>query len=712
MLHRYLQAYLDTLIHRQIQRMQRLRATAGSPQNVFDAISFSTDQAFDLLARPFGKLPDEPEDADPSKAEYTRILAELQQQQAAEIETAQARGESLPFEEITTAFGLDEVERNILLICLAPELDLRYEKLYGYLLDDLTRKRPTVNLILDLLCEPGPERLKYLSYFDSERPLRKHRLIEPVNEPGIQQPPLLNQAFAPGAGIMAVLLGQAQVHPEIQPFATLTEPTVDCNSESADTEKPRVDCHLLSAEIKDAVKQLDINNVIAVFYGRDLLPQQAAAQLWAATQKRPLLTLDLAAVRKGGGVPADAVRLALRDARLAGAVAQICGWDQLLEEGAPPVALMAAIDDHPGPLWFAFEHPGHQQRCELLGKFLQNAKQSAPVTSLGLSALADQFVLTTVQLRDVVWSAVDLADQAQRPLCIEDLFAAARWHSNPNLDQLARKLQARYDWDDIVLPDLQKQNLHELIEKIKLRRLVLDDWQVGARLVASKGMTALFAGDPGTGKTMAAEVVAYHLKMDIYKIDLSSMVSKFIGETEKNLERVFREAENSNAILFFDEADAIFGKRSEVKDAHDRYANIEVGYLLQRMEAYDGVTILATNLRANLDAAFTRRFATIVDFPFPEVEERAKIWQKLFAITDIPRESLDLARMAHSFKLAGGNISNIIVDAAYRAAANGQVVTMPHLLESTRRELQKMGRLADEKDFALNDNRVANPKFR
>ena len=178
------------------------------------------------------------------------------------------------------------------------------------------------------------------------------------------------------------------------------------------------------------------------------------------------------------------------------------------------------------------------------------------------------------------------------------------------------------------------------------------------------------------------------------------MVSKYIGETEKNLERVFREAENSNAILFFDEADAIFGKRSEVKDAHDRYANIEVGYLLQRMEAYDGVTILATNLRANLDEAFTRRFATIVDFPFPEAEERQEIWQKLFGITDIPTEALDLARMARTFKLAGGNISNIIVDAAYRAAANGQIVSMTHLLESTRRELQKIGRLADERDFA------------
>lgn len=708
----YLQ-YLDTLIHRQIQRMQRLRAHAGNAQNVFDAISFSAEQALDLLDRPFGTLPEDSE-AKASEAKFAKELEAAKQTIEAEAVTASAQGNSLPFTKIVEGFELKtDFERDALLICLAPELDLRYEKLYGYLLDDLTRKRPTVNMILDLLCKPGPERLHALSYFAVDKPLRKYRLIEAVSEPGIHQPPLLNQAFAPGAGLVAALLGRVQLHPEIQAVATIT----------AD---PKPDRALLTAEMENAVTQLDTSNAIAVFFGRDPLPQQAAAQLLAATQQRPLLTLDLAAVTKGGGVPAGAIRLALRDARLAGAVAQINGWDQLLEEGVPPVALLTAIDEHPGPLlltgerrwqprgvvrkrrfvWFTFETPDHGQRRQLLTHFLQAANQStaaATAETLALTALADQFVLTSAQIRDVVQSAVEQAVQAGRPLQSQDLFAAARVHSNPNLDLLARKLLARYDWVDLVLPELQRQNLQELIKKIEKRRLVLDEWGVGKRLVPSMGISALFAGEPGTGKTMAAEVVAHQLQMDIYKIDLSSMVSKFIGETEKNLERVFREAENSNAILFFDEADAIFGKRSEVKDAHDRYANIEVSYLLQRMEAYDGVTILATNLRANLDAAFTRRFASIIDFPFPEAVERQAIWQKLFAITDIPRAPLDLERMARAFKLAGGNISNIIVDAAYRAATNGQVVTMPYLLESTRRELQKIGRLADEKDLAWHD---------
>ncbi|MCB0099284.1 MAG: ATP-binding protein, partial [Caldilineaceae bacterium] len=215
----------------------------------------------------------------------------------------------------------------------------------------------------------------------------------------------------------------------------------------------------------------------------------------------------------------------------------------------------------------------------------------------------------------------------------------------------------------------------------------------------ARGIAALFSGPSGTGKTMAAAIVARELGLDLYRVDLSQIVSKYIGETEKNLSRVFDGAQRGGWILFFDEADALFGRRSATKDAHDRYANIEVSYLLQRMESFDGMTILATNLRANLDEAFTRRFDTILDFPFPEEAERLRIWQTLLP-TKVPHAAdLDLERLARTFKIAGGNIRNIIVDATYRAAADGRVITMPHLLQSTRRELQKMGWLINEKDF-------------
>ncbi len=279
------------------------------------------------------------------------------------------------------------------------------------------------------------------------------------------------------------------------------------------------------------------------------------------------------------------------------------------------------------------------------------------------------------------------------------LFAAARAHSNPRLSSLAHKIEPRYGWGDIILPGDQLALLQEIVATVRQRSRVLEDWGLGVKLVPSWGVTVLFAGPPGTGKTMAAEVIANELGLDLYKIDLSSVVSKYIGETEKNLERIFSEAASSNAILFFDEADALFGRRSEVRDSHDRYANIEISYLLQRMEAYDGVTILATNLRANLDEAFTRRLQFAVDFPFPEDADRLRIWQTLLPSEAPYDPHIDWRFFATRFKLAGGNIRNILVSAAYLAASDGGQVTMTHLLHSTRRELQKMGRMIDESQF-------------
>jgi SpoVK/Ycf46/Vps4 family AAA+-type ATPase len=277
-----------------------------------------------------------------------------------------------------------------------------------------------------------------------------------------------------------------------------------------------------------------------------------------------------------------------------------------------------------------------------------------------------------------------------------DLFAAARLLSTPKLEALAQCVTPRYDWEDIVLPADQIVLLREIVGTVRSRPLVLDTWGVGRKLASSRGLTILFAGPPGTGKTMAAEVIAGELGMDLYKIDLSSLVSKYVGETEKHLAQVFAEAENSNAILFFDEADALFGKRSEVRDSHDRYANIEISYLLQRMESYDGVSILATNLRANLDEAFTRRLQFVVDFPFPDEAYRLRIWQALFPPAVPHNPDLDFVQLSQRYKIAGGNIRNILVNAAYLAAADGGIVGMEHILHGARRELQKIGKMLDE----------------
>jgi SpoVK/Ycf46/Vps4 family AAA+-type ATPase len=224
----------------------------------------------------------------------------------------------------------------------------------------------------------------------------------------------------------------------------------------------------------------------------------------------------------------------------------------------------------------------------------------------------------------------------------------------------------------------------------------MGEWGFGRKLSGGKGVNALFAGSSGTGKTMAAEVIANELGLDLYKIDLSSVVSKYIGETEKNLERIFDAAEHADAILFFDEADAIFGKRSEVHDAHDRYANIEVAYLLQRMEQYEGISLLATNLRQNMDEAFVRRLAFIIHFPFPDEESRRRIWTGIWPEEITLDEDVDLGQLARQYKLSGGNIKNVALAAAFLAAPEGGCVTMSHLLQSVRREYQKTGKVLTE----------------
>jgi SpoVK/Ycf46/Vps4 family AAA+-type ATPase len=279
------------------------------------------------------------------------------------------------------------------------------------------------------------------------------------------------------------------------------------------------------------------------------------------------------------------------------------------------------------------------------------------------------------------------------------VFQAARRRSSQALDALAQKILPKYRWADIVLPAPVMRQLREVFNAVKYRHVVYAQWGFERKLALGKGLNALFSGPSGAGKTMAADILANELGLDLYKIDLSTVVSKYIGETEKNLSAIFAAARASNAILFFDEADALFGKRSEVKDARDRYANIEIAYLLQRMEEYDGVTILATNLYANMDEAFARRLHHLIDFPFPDGRHRERIWRQVFPAETPLDADVDFAFLARQFELAGGAIRNVALSAAFMAAEAGTPVTMAFLVLGVARELQKLGRLPAKADF-------------
>ncbi len=282
---------------------------------------------------------------------------------------------------------------------------------------------------------------------------------------------------------------------------------------------------------------------------------------------------------------------------------------------------------------------------------------------------------------------------------VEHLAVGARAQNAGGLERLALRIPPRAGWDDLVVPVEVMGQLRDLASRVRHRDTVLGEWGLDRGAAKGTGVTALFAGSSGTGKTLAAGVVASELELDLYVIDLATVVDKYIGETEKNLDRIFGEADRVNGVLLFDEADAIFGKRSEVQDARDRYANVEVAYLLQRMERFDGVAILTTNLRANIDEAFLRRLDVLVDFPSPDEDLRLRLWERHLP-RSLPRDdTVDLGFLASSFDLAGGNIRNIALSGAFLAAANGGQVTMEHLVQATAHEYRKLGRLCVPSEF-------------
>lgn len=724
--------HLQVELQRMGLRLQRAvhswKLAGQDPDDAFRGLYVSDAEADALLARPlatgWGHTVDLPPE---TQAALERQEALIDREIQAVTRDAANQDHTLALESLRTTFGLSQFEMDTLLICLASSVDLRYERIYGYLQDDVTKKQPTVALILDLLAEPGIGRLAKLALFAPDAPLFRHRLLELKAPAEAETAPLLAQILHIDGSILTWLLGSYRPHTDLVDHIVLErEPAQAIGPTAATTTIGGFgDSELIDRLVSQTPAPLYL------FHGPDREAQRTAARLVAASSKKPLLIVDLAAVSERGQVSIQrAIQLTLRDARLTQAIPMLVGWDSCLIDGTTPPILLRELDECRGivivagqaswlprgertkpALTVEFPVPAFEQRSRLWAHFVGQADPAPGYDPIDLDALAGQFVLTTSQIRDAAATARDYALRRASTLSAQDLFAAARAHSNPRLSALARKISPNYAWDDIIVPDDQRALLREIVETVRGRPQVLDTWGVGRKLASSRGVTVLFAGPPGTGKTMAAEIIAGELELDLYKIDLSTIVSKYIGETEKNIERIFQEAEQSNAILFFDEADALFGKRSEVRDSHDRYANIEISYLLQRMEAYDGITILATNLRGNLDEAFTRRLQFAVNFPFPEAEDRLRIWQTLFP-PGVPRSpDVDFDRLAETFRLAGGNIRNVIVSAAYLAAADGnseagdhpaardRTVTMAHLLHATRRELQKMGRLVREEDL-------------
>jgi hypothetical protein len=610
---------------------------------------------------------------------------------------------------LARAAGLSALDAGLLRVALAPELDLKYERLYAYLQDDVTRRRPTVNLALGLLTATWVERLAGRDRLSAGAPLLRHRLVRLSDDPAHRDPPLLSRYLRPEPRVVDFLLGGDGVDAALQGIAAVVEPAARLQ----DVLLPDALKAALRAVVGDAVA--GGGTALVYLQGPYGVGKRTTAEALCGAAGIPLLTVDVARLLAADD-PAALAGAATREGLLQGAALLWEGFDLLLADdrralrsvvlaeaqgrGVTFLAGEEAWEPADAPEGQAFypvrlERPDYAERVVLWRAVLAGDEVGADVD---VEALANRFRFTGGQMRDAVATARALA-QVRDPdgrLSMDDLQAACRLRGNPRLSTLARKVTPRNAWDDLVLPPDRAEQLREIVTSMRHRARVYHAWGFDDKLALGKGLNVLFTGPPGTGKTMAAGIIAGALGLDLYQIDLASMVSKYIGETEKNLSRIFAEAETSNAILFFDEADALFGRRSEVRDSHDRYANLEVAYLLQRMEAYEGVVILATNLGRNMDDAFVRRMHHTVDFPLPGEPERLRIWERVFPPETPLEPGLDLDRVARRVDVAGGNIRNIALAAAFLAAEEGDVVRMEHLVRAAQREFQKMGTVMAE----------------
>ena len=617
---------------------------------------------------------------------------------------------------LSRAFGLSPFEVDAIVIALAPEIDLRYERLYAYLQDDVTRRRPSVDLVLNLLCGSAEEKLQCRKHFAPSGALIRSNVIFLVPDPHHVQPPLLSHYLKLDEQIVGFLLGQRNQDARLLPFCQLTRPAVSFDEVA------------LRAELKSALRKLASQArkkqrpLLLYFRGDNSVEKEGVVGALAGSLKMQLLHVDLNRLVDQSSEFRKLIGVVIREAWFQYAVLYFEGVDRLREEhpglytelasalaAGHGITVFAGVKSgHPFPANLAqvmeidFRIGGFQERICSWRREL--AKYRVTLNEREIEELSSRFRLQPNQIASAVagarsrsvWRAAGTKNGSGRNpknvTTLSDLCGAARAQCGQTLATLARKIEPLYTWDDIVLPADALSQLREICQRVVYRQRVFEEWGFDHKLSLGKGVNALFSGPSGTGKTMAAEIIANELSLDLYKVDLSAVVSKWIGETEKNLARIFTAAENSNAILFFDEADALFGKRSEVRDSHDRYANLEISYLLQKMEEYEGVAILATNMRAHLDEAFLRRLAFIVHFPFPDEQSRRRIWARVWPHEMALEKDLDFDLLAGQFKTSGGAIKNIALAAAFFAAEHGSIVSMKHLLQATQREFQKLGK--------------------
>jgi ATPase family protein associated with various cellular activities (AAA)/winged helix domain-containing protein len=594
------------------------------------------------------------------------------------------------FQALAARFGLSRFELEVLLLTAASELNHGLSSLYAAVNGDSKSAYPTFGLAMSVFDDPSWDALS------PDRPLRYWRLIE-VDQSEFKE--ITRRRLRIGERILHFIKGLNCLDELLLPYFV---PPADATD--------KVDLSYAQLRVALAISKhlmsSDARQLAPVFQlrGRD-----AKARLAVARHAAHRAGLTLFHVN-AESLPAQTVdidtlaRLWDRECALLPIVLFV-GAAGVWSAGsdAIPAAMVQFIDRCRCPLFVDADSSASEfMRSRLLFEIASPTRQeqreawaeSLPlVTADPLERLVESFDFELSVIKDVVGHA-RAAGGGDGDQAAESLWTSCLGMSRPQMNCLAQRIDAKAGWDDIVLPPAEVDLLGQIAGQVRSRTRVYEDWGFQGRMSRGLGISALFYGESGTGKTMAAEVIANELRFDLYRIDLSMVVSKYIGDTEKNLGRLFDAAERGGVILFFDEADALFGKRGEVRDGRDRYANIEVDYLLQRMESYRGLSILATNRKGALDSAFLRRIRFVIDFPFPGPAQAQALWKKVFPVST-PKRELDLERLA-SLKLTGGSIHNVALHAAFLAADRHREVDMALVLEAVRVELRKLGRPVDE----------------
>jgi SpoVK/Ycf46/Vps4 family AAA+-type ATPase len=739
------------------------------------------------VANSLGKKPSENSSSNKfQQAQGTIILKtkEISKRKAMSLK----KGIILELPRFSDNLKLSPFETDIILFCLAPQVDSKYERIYAYLHNDVTKKRPTMELILDSLCSSIAEKIACRKYFE---PLSVLFRLKVLNTETLQSPVgLLHHLSAPlilDRCIVDLSLGRNELNPAINDFSMLVDSNKKEGKDTAGSSTTILDtlekniASTIYTTFKSVIKKIirtdsislndqnrEDQSLIFYFHGPKGIGKKTLAIQVCKDLGKSIIIADLhqmqfsksfdeallllyreALIRDAATVYLDGLdRLATRipdiqqqesektesisdheagitSERLFSIIKTIKSFSNVVTilAGENPVNF-AFLPVKINPLSFIFPMPSAQSRRKLWKALVKQYDISSDVD---IDDLANRFRLTQGKIKNAIADARNLSllrdlgedrDNDNKDKGIDtpdsfhlkslftsrikpsDLYAGCRNQSNDKLNSLARKINPRYLLDDLILPDTKKAQLKEILSFVKYRDAVYDEWGFGNKLSLGKGLNILFAGESGTGKTMAAEIIANELNLDLYKIDLSSIESKWVGETEKNLDRVFREAETSNAIIFLDECEALLGKRVEQKQANDKFANTQINYLLQKLDEHEEIVILTSNLAKEIDKAFVRRIQFWVEFPFPNEADRLKVWQQIFPKDTPISDDLDFNFLAKQFQVSGGLIKNIAVASAFKAKeVDSEKVTMEHIIKATKREFDKIGKPCLPEEF-------------